>query len=102
MFRRKPASLKDKMLARGGGLADATASSVKRFSDRGPGKLDGYAAGVLGLGIVNWVSMSLFNFDLVKAVAGRKSVSAGPPTGCCRSAPSTEPSAAPRRRRDDG
>ncbi|HZT66755.1 MAG TPA: DUF378 domain-containing protein [Acidimicrobiales bacterium] len=75
MFRRKPASLKDKMLARGGGLADATASSVKRFSDRGPGKLDGYAAGVLGLGIVNWVSMSLFNFDLVKAVAGRKSVS---------------------------
>jgi len=37
--------------------------------------VDRYAAGALVLGMANWVSMGLFNFDLVKAVAGRKSVS---------------------------
>ena len=75
MFRRKPTTLKDKVAARGGDLVGATATSFKRFGDRKPGRLDGYAAGALGLGIANWLSMSLFNFDLVKAVAGRKSMS---------------------------
>jgi uncharacterized membrane protein YuzA (DUF378 family) len=42
---------------------------------RRPGKVDTAAAGALMLGMGNWVSMSLFNFDVVKAVAGTKSVS---------------------------
>ena len=41
---------------------------------RAPGKVDAAAAGALALGMGNWLSMSLFNFDAVKAVAGTKSV----------------------------
>jgi uncharacterized membrane protein YuzA (DUF378 family) len=41
---------------------------------RAPGKVDTAAAGALALGMGNWLSMSLFNFDAVKAVAGTKSV----------------------------
>ena len=40
---------------------------------RSPGKVDSYAAGAMLLGMGNWLSMSLFNFDAVKAVAGHKS-----------------------------
>jgi uncharacterized membrane protein YuzA (DUF378 family) len=36
-------------------------------------RLDGAATAVLALGVANWVSVSLFNFDLVQAVAGRGS-----------------------------
>ena len=76
MFGRKPATLKDKVVARSGDMAGAATTSVKRFSDKKPGKLDMYAASALALGMTNWLSMSLFNFDVVKAVAGRTSVSA--------------------------
>jgi uncharacterized membrane protein YuzA (DUF378 family) len=41
---------------------------------RGSGTVDRAAAGALLLGMGNWLSMSLFNFDAVKAVAGTKSV----------------------------
>jgi len=75
MFRRKSDTLKDKAVARSKGVADTAGSSVKRFAERQPSKLDGAAAGALALGIVNWLSMSLFNFDLVKATAGKKSIS---------------------------
>lgn len=47
---------------------------VDRVARRAPGKLDSAAAGALVLGMGNWLSMSLFNFDAVKAVAGTKGV----------------------------
>jgi len=45
------------------------------MSNRLPGRLDSYAAVALLLGMGNWLTTSLFNFDAVQAVAGRKSVS---------------------------
>ena len=75
MFRRKPKTLKDRVLSRGNDVAGGAASSIRRMGERAPGRVDRYAAGALLVGIANWVSMGLFNFDLVKALAGRKSVS---------------------------
>ena len=76
MFGRKqPQTLKDKVLSRGGDIAGAATSTARRFSQAQPGKIDRYAAGALLLGMGNWLSMSLFNFDAIKAIAGRKSVS---------------------------
>ena len=50
-------------------------SAVDRVVQRTPRRLDSVAAGALLLGMGNWLSMSLFNFDAVKAVAGTKGVS---------------------------
>jgi uncharacterized membrane protein YuzA (DUF378 family) len=47
--------------------------SVGSLSDRLPGRLDGAAAGLVALGMVNWFTTSLLNFDAVRAVAGRRS-----------------------------
>ena len=47
---------------------------TQQVMKRAPGKVDTAAAGALMLGMGNWLSMSLFNFDAVKAVAGTKSV----------------------------
>ena len=47
---------------------------TEQVAKRAPGKVDSAAAGALMLGMGNWLSMSLFNFDAVKAVAGAKSV----------------------------
>ena len=46
-----------------------------RISERPPGKLDRVVGGALLLGMANWLTTSLFNFDTVQAVAGRRSVS---------------------------
>ena len=45
-------------------------SAVDRVVQGTPRRLDSVAAGALLLGMGNWLSMSLFNFDAVKAVAG--------------------------------
>lgn len=73
MFRHKP-SVTERIAHMGSELADGGADSAKRVLKRGPGKLDSYAAGALVVGMGNWLSMSLFNFDAVKAVAGSKGV----------------------------
>jgi uncharacterized membrane protein YuzA (DUF378 family) len=54
---------------------DVLAGAARRFSERGPAKLDTYVAGAVLIGMANWLSMALFNFDIVKAIAGRKSMS---------------------------
>ena len=46
-----------------------------RMSNHRPGKLDSAAAAALVLGMGNWLTTSLFNFDAVQAVAGKKSMS---------------------------
>ena len=75
MFKKRPASIKDRLLDVGGELVDTSRSSAEKFNSAKPNKVDAAAAGALLLGMGNWVSMSLFNFDAVKAVAGRKSMS---------------------------
>ncbi|MDQ3878883.1 MAG: DUF378 domain-containing protein [Actinomycetota bacterium] len=64
-----------------GQVADATSEVraagndvAKRIRSRKPNKVDTVTAAALLLGFANWISVSLFNFDLVQAVAKRKSV----------------------------
>jgi uncharacterized membrane protein YuzA (DUF378 family) len=58
----------------GGDLVDGSTDRAKKALKRSPGKVDAYAAGAVLVGMGNWISMSLFNFDAVKAAAGRKAV----------------------------
>ena len=58
----------------GSDLVDSGTSTARRVATRKPGKVDSYAAGAMLLGMGNWLTMSLFNFDAVKAVAGQRSV----------------------------
>jgi uncharacterized membrane protein YuzA (DUF378 family) len=74
MFRRKP-SLKDRVVGKNGWLRKGASSAAGRFADRRPSKLDSLAGGALVLGMANWVTTSLFNFDAVQAAAGKKSIS---------------------------
>ena len=48
--------------------------SAKRLQSKKPNKVDSVTAAALLLGFANWISVGLFNFDLVQAVAKRKSV----------------------------
>jgi uncharacterized membrane protein YuzA (DUF378 family) len=73
VFRRK-SSTTQRLQEAGSDLLRSGASGAKSFAGR-PHKLDSYAAGALALGVSNWISMSLFNFDAVKAVAGSRSMS---------------------------
>ena len=57
-------------------FAHSHKTTRERVSSRLPGTLDRAAAGALLLGMGNWFSTSLFNFDAVHAVAGKKSMSA--------------------------
>jgi uncharacterized membrane protein YuzA (DUF378 family) len=75
MLGRKSHGLTQRLSDVGGDLADGGVATAKRVITRGPGKVDTAAAGALMLGMGNWLSMSLFNFDAVKAVAGAKSTS---------------------------
>ncbi len=59
----------------GGRMAESVAAVGARAQDRLPGTLDRYAAGALVLGMGNWLTTSLFNFDAVHAVAGKRSIS---------------------------
>jgi uncharacterized membrane protein YuzA (DUF378 family) len=75
MLGRRQKSVTDKVRSAGSDLVDSGSSTAKRVMKRKPGKVDSYVAGALALGMGNWLSMSLFNFDAVKAVAGSKSTS---------------------------
>lgn len=55
-------------------VKDAGTASRKMLSSKKPNKVDSVTAAALLLGFANWVSVSLFNFDLVQAVAKKKSV----------------------------
>ncbi|HYP22707.1 MAG TPA: DUF378 domain-containing protein [Actinomycetota bacterium] len=57
-----------------GVLDDAGSGARKALSSKKPNKVDSVTAAALLLGFANWVSVSLFNFDLVQAVAKKKSV----------------------------
>jgi uncharacterized membrane protein YuzA (DUF378 family) len=57
-----------------GTLEDAGSDARKALSSKRPNKVDSVTAAALLLGFANWVSVSLFNFDLVQAVAKKKSV----------------------------
>lgn len=54
--------------------ASGVLSSIDSIGDRLPGKLDSYAAGLITLGMVNWLTTSAVNFDAVQAAAGKRSV----------------------------
>ncbi|MDQ4126133.1 MAG: DUF378 domain-containing protein [Actinomycetota bacterium] len=57
------------------GLADKAGDSVaKTVGSKSPSKVDKVTAGALVLGVANWISVSVFNFDVVQAVAKKKSV----------------------------
>lgn len=55
-------------------LGSARGEVSKVVEGKKPNKVDKITAGALMLGVANWASVSLFNFDLVQAVAKRKSV----------------------------
>lgn len=56
-------------------VKEAGADARKALSSKKPNKVDSVTAAALLLGFANWVSVSLFNFDVVQAVAKKKSVS---------------------------
>ncbi len=62
------------LAAAGETIKEAGATSRKAMSSKKPNKVDSLTAAALLLGFANWVSVSLFNFDLVQAVAKKKSV----------------------------
>src|SRR3954465_8319061 len=74
MFGRGSNGLSQQLSDIGGDIVDGGGAAAGRLMNRSPGKVDTAAAGALMLGMGNWLSMSLFNFDAVKAVAGTKSV----------------------------
>lgn len=53
-------------------LADVLAERKEARRDEAT-STDKVATGLLLVGVLNWMSVSLFNFDLVQAVAGRGS-----------------------------
>ncbi len=58
----------------GAALGDARDNASKVVRSKKPNKVDKLTAGALLLGVANWVSVSVFNFDVVQAVAKKKSV----------------------------
>ena len=73
MLFKKKDSLSDKIEGAKSVVQESAVKQAGRLN--GPvKKVDAASATVLVLGVVNWVSVSLFNFDLVQAIAGRKSI----------------------------
>ena len=73
MFRRNK-GLSDHVGSAGKTLKDAGSDGVKMLTSKKPNKVDSVTAAALLLGFANWISVSLFNFDVVQAVAKKKSV----------------------------
>ena len=73
MFNRKK-GLSDHVGKAGKSIKDAGADGAKRLTSKKPNKVDSVTAAALLLGVANWISVSLFNFDVVQAVAKKKSV----------------------------
>lgn len=77
MFGSKLGSKKDlKKQARKAGdtVKSARADAAKAVKSKKPNKVDKLTAGALLLGVANWISVSIFNFDVVQAIAKKKSV----------------------------
>jgi uncharacterized membrane protein YuzA (DUF378 family) len=72
MFRRKR-DLKDRVGDAGEAIRDAREGGIKKLTTSKPNAVDTATAAALLFGIVNWISVSLFNFDIVQAVTGKKS-----------------------------
>jgi uncharacterized membrane protein YuzA (DUF378 family) len=72
LFRRKR-NLKDRVGDAGDAIRDAGEGGLKKFKSSKPNVVDTATAAALLLGIGNWLSVSLFNFDVVQAVTGKKS-----------------------------
>ena len=64
-----------KGLARAGETVKEAGSDARQMlTSKKPNKVDSVTAAALLLGFGNWVSVSVFNFDVVQAVAKKKSV----------------------------
>ena len=72
MFRRKK-GLADQASAASRKVQDVRSEGAKKLKSKKPNKVDSVTAAALLLGFANWVSVSLFNFDIVQAVAKKKS-----------------------------
>jgi uncharacterized membrane protein YuzA (DUF378 family) len=70
MFGRKK-GFTDHVAGAGQAVKEAGAGAL---TSKRPNKVDSVTAAALLLGFANWVSVGLFNFDLVQAVAKKKSV----------------------------
>lgn len=73
MFKRNK-GVSDHVSSAGKTIRDAGSDSVKKLGSKKPNKVDSVTAAALLLGFANWISVSLFNFDVVQAVAKKKSV----------------------------
>ena len=73
MFKRKK-GLMDHVGDAGSTLKGAASDGAKTLASKKPNKVDSVTAAALLLGFGNWISVSLFNFDVVQAVAKKKSV----------------------------
>ncbi len=67
-------SLAGQVADAGQSIKDAGSDTRKMLTSKKPNKVDSVTAAALLLGFGNWVSVSLFNFDFVQAVARKKSV----------------------------
>lgn len=74
MFGRKK-GVSDRIAGAGEAVKSGTSGAAKKLAtSKKPNKVDSLTAAALLLGFANWISVSLFNFDLVQAVAKKKSV----------------------------
>ncbi|HEV2756747.1 MAG TPA: DUF378 domain-containing protein [Actinomycetota bacterium] len=65
----------DRVADAGAAVKSGAAGTAKKLTtSKKPNKVDSLTAAALLLGFANWISVSLFNFDLVQAVAKKKSV----------------------------
>ena len=53
-------------------VQDSGQDAAKKLESSG-GKVEAATGIVLALGVANWIAVGLFNFDVVQAIAGRKS-----------------------------
>ena len=72
MFGRKSNSLGDRLSDATGVVKESASDQASKLA-KSSNKIDEASVAVLALGIANWASVSLFNFDAVQAIAGRKS-----------------------------
>jgi uncharacterized membrane protein YuzA (DUF378 family) len=54
-------------------LVQDSGQDVAKRLDSTSGRVEAATGVVLVLGVANWISTSIFNFDAIQAVAGRKS-----------------------------
>ena len=72
MFGRKK-GFKDKVVD-AKDLAKDTGKSAAKTIESSAGKVEKATGLALVLGALNWIAVSIFNFDLIRAIVGRKGV----------------------------